>query len=185
MSDDERLHVLKMVAQGRLTVEEAERLLDILARPGPVHDAAPPVIRLRRAWEIPFLAGVILLALAALCISVVSSPWLMVLAWVALVMAALLIVVGWLSQWSPWLHLHVVPRRGPRIAFSLPLPTHLAAWGIALAHPLIDRLAGREAAGYLALTRSLLEALHDHPSSEPIAIDIDDEDGDAIHIYLG
>ncbi len=185
MTDDERLHVLTMVAQGRLTVEEAERLLDILARPGSVPDAAPPMARFRRYWEIPFLTGVILLVLATLCVSAVSSPWLMILAWVALVMAALLVVVGWLSQWSPWLHLRVVPRHGPKIAFSLPLPTQLAAWGLALAHPLVDRLAGREAADYLALTRSLLGALHDHPPSEPIAIHIDDEDGDAIHIYLG
>lgn len=185
MSDDERLHVLTMVAQGRLTVEEAERLLDILARPGPVRDTVPSMARFCRRWEIPFLAGVILLALAALCVSVVSSPWLLVLAWLTLILAALLVVVGWLSQWSPWLHLRIVPRHGPKIAFSLPLPTHLAAWGIALAQPLVNRLAGREAAGYLALTRSLLEALHDNPSPEPIAIDIDDEDGDAIHIYLG
>lgn len=188
MNDEER-YVLQMVAQGRITVEEAGRLLDALQRPADSTadraDSPPEMVRLRRYWEVPFLGGLILLALASLGISLAGSPWLVLLAWVVLVEAVVLMVVGWLSQRSPWLHVRLKPRRGPRIAFSLPLPLPLVSWGVALVDPLVKRLDSGKTAEYLALTRALLDALHETSLIDPITIDIDDEDGDTVQIYLG
>jgi len=189
MANEALFQVLEMVAQGRLTVEEAEEVLRALqapaATPAPPSEPVPDMAQFRRYWEIPFVAGLILLGLTAICISSARSPWLIVCGWAVLVVAVVLVAVGWLSQWSPWLHVRVVPRQGPKFALSLPLPLQFAMWGLALARPLVIRLAGHEAARYLALTTLLLEALHDTPSTEPITLDIDDEDGDAVHIYLG
>ncbi|GAB4419462.1 MAG: hypothetical protein Kow00106_15690 [Anaerolineae bacterium] len=188
MNDEEQL-VLRMVARGNITVEEAERLLDALQHPADsitVHAGSPPeMARLRRYWEVPFLGGLILLVLASLGISLADSPWLVILAWVVLVEAVVLMVVGWLSQRSPWLHLRLKPRRGPRIAFSLPLPLTLVSWGLALVDPLVKRLDNGKAAEYLALTRGLLAALHETSLTDPIVVDIEDEDGDTVQIYLG
>lgn len=187
--NDEELYVLQMVAQGRITVEEAERLLDALQRPadrGAVRAGSPPEpVRLRRHWEVPFLVGLLLLALASLGISLAGSPWLVILAWLVLVVAVVLMVVGWLSQWSPWVHVRLSPRHGPRIAFSLPLPLPLISWGLGLAYPLLKRLDNGKTAEYLALSRALLDALHGTSSTDPITIDIEDEDGDTVQIHLG
>lgn len=189
MANEALLQVLEMVAQGRLTVEEAEEALRALQAPAamssPAGEPVPDMARFRRYWGIPFMAGLILLGLAATGISNARNPWLIVCGWAVLVVAVVLVAVGWLSQWSPWLHVRFVPQQGPKFAFSLPLPLQFAMWGLALTRPLVSRLAGHEAARYLALTTLLLDALHDTPSTEPITLHIDDEDGDAVHIYLG
>lgn len=200
--NDERLRILEMVGDGTITVDEADQLLAALEprEPDPaVEDratsitilppgesaGAPDMKQFRRYWEYPVIVGAILLGVAGLCISNTSATLLQLCGWTLFAGAVLVIVVGWFSQWSPWLHVRIRERGGSRIAFSLPLPLPLARSGLNAAQAVVHRYSGPITAANLATAASLLELMEDMPSGEPLTIEVDEEDGDHIRIYVG
>jgi hypothetical protein len=92
--------------------------------------------------------------------------------------------LGVLSRRMHWLHLRIDTGEDewPRhIAFSLPLPTRLAAWGLRLAGPYVPQLKER---GF----DDLILALADQTSAEaPLFIDVSDDagGGERVQLYFG
>jgi hypothetical protein len=93
-------------------------------------------------------------------------------------MAVLLIL---LSRQVPWLHLRVQEKEGRRIAISLPMPMRLMNWGLGLARHFIPK----EQAMHLETAAVLVTVMKDNTDQDPIIIDVDDEDGDKVQIFIG
>jgi len=86
-----------------------------------------------------------------------------------------------LARRAPWLHLRVQEQDGQRFAISLPLPLGLAHWIIAIARNFVPK----DQAAHLETADSFVTAMRDDPRREPIIIDVDDDDGDKVEIYIG
>jgi hypothetical protein len=197
--NDERLRVLQLVNDGQITVDDAEQLLDALD--SSVSDPSVPVFpekakrkrgappdmrRFRRYWQYPFLVGVIMLGVAGLCASNTSLLLLQLCGWSVFALAALIAVIGWLSQWSPWIHVRVQERKGRRFAISLPLPLSFVGWHLKLTKPLIRRYANEDAARYLDMAAALLVTMDSGLLvDQPITIDVNEPDGDQVQVFIG
>ena len=185
--NEEQRRVLEMVQAGTISPEEADRLLAALeaaatAAPQAVPQTATPApMTYRRYWEIPFGVGLLLLGVSGVCISLVSATLLVFCGWIAFVSAGAVALLGWWSRSARWVHVRIREQDGGRIAFSLPLPFGVAAWGIGFARRFVDD----ETAENLELARSLLDMVKDTPPGEPLSVEIDDEDGDHVQVYLG
>ena len=191
MSEEQR-QVLQMLQNGVITPEEAAQLLDALNTPAPTRvtepvfrDPPPDMKRLRRHWEVPFFAGLVLLGVAGLCVSSVSNTLLLICGWSLFALAGSITVIGWLSQWSPWVHVRIHERDGSRIAISLPLPLSLIDELVGLARPLVRRFTDAETAENLDTAAALLTAFKGAPLDEPITVEVDEEDGDHVRVYIG
>jgi hypothetical protein len=201
VKNEERLHVLQLVNDGTISVEDAEQLLDALDSSAPHPSvpmpglpakakrkrAAPPDMRrFRRYWQYPFLVGVIMLGVAGLCASNTSLLLVQLCGWSAFALAALITAVGWVSQWSPWIHVRVQERKGRRFAISLPLPLSIIGWHLKLTKPLIRRYANEDAARYLDMATALLVTMDSGLLvDQPITIDVNEPDGDQVQIFIG
>jgi hypothetical protein len=191
MSEEQR-QVLQMVQNGVITPEEAAQLLDALNAPPPArvtepvfYEAPPDMKHLRRHWEVPFFVGLILLGVAGLCVSNVSNTLLLICGWSLFALAGMITVIGWLSQWSPWVHVRIRERDGSRIAISLPLPLSLIDELVELSRPLVRRFTDAETVENLDTAATLLTAFKGAPLDEPITVEVDEPDGDHVRVYIG
>lgn len=194
---DERLQILQMVSDGVITAADAEKLLAALDSSAPPKSTmaedvttqpptdTPDMRVFRRYWDYPFFVGIVLLGIAGLCVTNTSSTPLLICGWSAFATAGLLTLAGWLSQWSPWVHVRIREHDGDRISFSLPLPLRLIGLLTRLVQPVVRRFAGAETGDNLDMVASFLIMMEDLPGDEPIAIDVNDEDGDHIQVYVG
>lgn len=214
MSHDERLQILQMVQDGIITAGEAEALLNALdavdsaAASGPEAGAeihampasldiphpeptkkkkrtTPDMQRYRRYWEYPFIVGLILVGVTGLCASSVPSPLLAFCGWSVFVVALLIALIGWLSQWSPWMHVRIRERNGRRIVFSVPLPLQLLGITTDIAHVFVRRFADKETVNNVEMAAAFLSALEHEKLDEPIMIAIDEADGDHVELFFG
>jgi len=195
--DEERRQILEMVRDGVISADDAERLLRALAP----HELAPERAtemmlaraapgsagerRFRRWWEIPFALGLILFGAAALCVLSTSSTLLRVGGWGCAVVAALVVILAWLSQWTAWVHVRIHEQDGPHIAISLPLPLRLIHPLLGWVGALTRRFAGDDTAAQVDTALAMLAALDELPDGQPLSVEVDDEDGDHIQVYIG
>lgn len=190
---NEQHQVLHMLQEGRITPEEAEKLLTALEESSdpdeitgdPVPGAAPEMQHFRRYWEVPFFTGLILAGVAGLCVSNTSNTLILLCGWGVLITAGLIGVIGWFSQWSSWVHVRIREQDGRRIALSLPLPVQLIAPLLRVARPMVQRFADSETAENLDMAASLLDMMDDISADEPVTIEVQDEDGDHIRVFFG
>lgn len=107
--------------------------------------------------------------------------------WIPFLLSVAAVALAWQSRTMPWLHLRVDqaadewPRR---IAFSFPLPVGLASWGLRTFGHYIPNL---ENAGLSANDLDkLVYGLKDHTSpANPLYIEVDEEDGERVLIFIG
>lgn len=193
--EDEQRQILDMVRAGTLSPDDAEHLLAALENPS--RDSAPVVTldrpagsplatpgQFRRYWEYPFLVGVVLLLVTGVCAANVPGLCLTVCGWSAFALAALLALVGWLSQWSPWVHIRIQEDDGSRLAFSLPLPLTVILSSISFVRPFVRRLVDEDTERNLALAQGLIASLGGLSDDEPISIDVEDG-GDHVEVFIG
>lgn len=195
--DVERRRILEMVRDGVISPADAERLLlalppDEAAQDGEVEVTLTPSApqpegerRFRRWWEVPFALGLILLGAAALCVLNTSSTLLSVCGWGCGLVAALVVIVAWLSQWSAWAHVRIHEHGGRRIVISLPLPLGLIRPLQGVVGSAARRFADAETAENVDTALGMLAALGELPAGQPLSIEVDDEDGDHIQVYIG
>jgi len=140
----------------------------------------------RRFWSIPLWIGIGFIVVGAFLMyyaqqSAGIGVWFLC-AWVPFLIGLAFVVIAWQSRNSAWLHLRITqaPGEWPRtIAFSLPLPLGLTAWIIRTFRPFIPHMDD------IALDEVLL-ALQDTTTKEtPFYIQVDEEDGEHVEIYIG
>jgi hypothetical protein len=140
----------------------------------------------RRFWAIPLWIGIGLIVVGAFLMyysqqSAGIGFWFLC-SWVPFLIGLAFVVIAWQSRNSAWLHLRIRQHPGEwpqTIALSLPLPLGITAWFIRTFRPYIPHMDD------IALDEVLL-ALQDTTSKDsPFYIQVDDEDGEHVEIYIG
>ncbi|HSG16332.1 MAG TPA: hypothetical protein VLE70_08420 [Anaerolineae bacterium] len=199
--------ILKMVEEGTITAEEADRLLAALGPEQSVETVAGDLVvadlpqlepaestaqspnynRFRRFWRIPFViaAGSLLLSGLGLAFMYQADEGVATLGflciWSIFLLAFVATILILLARRAPWLHVRVQEKDGSRFAISLPLPMRLASWVLGIARYFVPK----EQAMHVDTAASFVTAMQENPGQEPIVIDVDDDDGDKVEIYIG
>jgi hypothetical protein len=215
MSEDEREQVLKMVSEGKITPEEALKLMQALdeqvvddepaqalpepeLQPQPVN--APPepksqpdpeftnkVNRYRRLWLIPLSIGLVLTVLGAwwMYSAMLNSGfgfWFLC-AWFPFLLGVAILVIGAISKTSRWIYINVEQKPGERprhIIIAFPIPSPLLRWGMRnFGHNIPPE---HRAQADMAMKVIFEE---DDALKEPLFVDVHDEDGEHVQVYIG
>jgi hypothetical protein len=206
MGDAQR-QILQMLQDGKVTADQAMELMQALETAEAPGDAKgdsdevltgevirptppPNMDRFRRFWQIPFF-----IAFAALIISAVGLRSLyqstegaitfgFVCVWSIFILMFVLTLLAFFSRQATWVHVRVNERGGKSIAISLPLPLGLASWGLSIARSFVNeemRQTIDMAADFLDAARQNLNTV----ASDPLVINVDDDNGDRVQIYIG
>lgn len=210
MSEEQR-RILQMVQDGIITAQEAETLLKAIEDEVTIESTpedeeitiveytpgggeietsisasgkskTPNMDQFRRHWEIPFAIGIILVGTGGICISSGGPGLLVFCGWTIFLVALLITLLGLWSRTSPWVHIRIREHDGNRFSLSLPLPPYGFLEGIL---HFSKRFVDKETDQNLDLAISFLSTIKDNPPDEPISIDIDDEDGDKVQVFVG
>ncbi|MCB9423226.1 MAG: hypothetical protein H6667_25745 [Ardenticatenaceae bacterium] len=196
-----RKQVLQMLQDGKLTAEQAQELLQALeptteepqeAIEGEVVQPVEPpdMERFRRFWQYPFFIALAVLVAVGLGLrSLYQASEGMMTFWLFCVsgifaLTFILTVLAFMSRSAPWVHVRVKEKTGRKIAISLPLPMGLAQWGIGIARNFVPETEQ----GNLDMAAEFIRsARHDlkGPGTEPLMINVDDEDGDQVQVFIG
>jgi hypothetical protein len=197
-----RQQVLQMLQDGKLTAEEAQELLQALepaAAEAPqeaiegeiVEPVEPPDMdRFRRFWQYPFFISLAVLIGVGLGLrsmyqaSEGAITFWFVCVLILFILTFILTALAFMSRSAPWVHVRVKEKSGRKIAISLPLPMGLAQWGINIARNFVpDAERGNldMAAEFIRSARHDLKG----PDTEPFMINVDDEDGDQVQVFIG
>lgn len=199
---EERRHVLQMLQDGTISTEQAMELLDALNNDSEeemdiisgdeVYKSEPPpnMNKYRRFWKIPFFISLTVLLLFGFWLRAIylssegAITFAFICIWSLFMFAGFVTLLSFLSRRSTWLHVRVKERNGTRIAISMPLPLRLANWGIGIAKGFVDD----NTRGHLTMASEFINAARDtmsEPGADPLFIDVDDDDGDHVEVYIG
>jgi hypothetical protein len=207
MSSDEEKRILKMVADGVITPEEAMNLIKALETDGsePVEgvDVIDPESgsdsvrsagvefeqvqeRALRFSKVPLAVGVVLTILASYWLfSLVQNTnyglW-FVCAWIPLLLGIVLVALSSGGSHSRWVYVNVEQASGEwpqHITFGLPLPLGLLGWAM--------RNFGHQLRGMQNLDgEEILNLLSTATREAPLVVNVqDDLDGDRVQVYIG
>ncbi|NJC98150.1 MAG: hypothetical protein C3F07_07280 [Anaerolineales bacterium] len=209
MSSEERKKILQMVEEGRISAEEAAKLMRALDDDSAEADvevfetesnsgfegggASAPEFeevkaRARRFAMIPLWIGVLIAVFSAWGIYAVQQNagvnfWFFCLMF-PLMLGVLLIAIGAAGQGSKWIYVNVDRREahdGPRnITLGFPIPLGLTAWFL--------RNFGHNMRGMSkANVDGIIEVLDaTGKTGEPFIVNVnDDEDGERVQVYIG
>lgn len=191
--EEEHRQILKMVAEAKITVEEAARLLEAV-EPQEIEEqgqasapAATPVApgsNWAHFWIYPLMAGGIVLILGAMIVSLVytidaARGWL-VCGWLPMILGTIVILLAGWSRQARWIHLRITEQGKRKMALSFPLPLSLTAWVLRIAQPFVPRL--KETG-----VDDLIIAVRDHVTQDvPLFMEVqDDPDGERVELYIG
>jgi len=212
---EERRRILQMLQDGTISADQAMELLQVLDEEGEPEEieyggtaeymatsqeplqgeiltarTPPNMERYRRFWKIPFVISLVILLLFGLWLRSIylssegAITFGFICVWSFFMLAFLATLLAFFSRRATWLHVRVQEKDGHRIAISLPLPLGLAGWGIKVAHGFVDE----KTRGQLDMAEAFLAAAKDElkqPGSGPMTIDVDDDDGDKVQVYIG
>ena len=205
MTDTERQQVLKMVDDGKITAEEGLKLMQALDQDsateeldfvetgsggeatgevggGPEFDRK--INRFRRLWMIPLWAGVLLTVLSAwwMYAALQSSGlgfW-FYCAWLPFLLGVAVVALGFDSRTSRWIYVNVHQKPGEkpqRIVVSFPLSP--VSWLVSLFGSYIP-------AEQKGAVEDVMQAVFKSTKSdEPLFVDVHDEDGQHVQVYIG
>nr|MBN1230200.1 hypothetical protein [Anaerolineae bacterium] len=202
----DRMAVLRMLEEGAINTDEAARLLltlseteeadaEVVIDRAPVAERLemrdmPDISRIRGFWRYPFYVAVGVLIACGLLLGWLYSGaegrltfWLFCV-WNIFTLAALACVLAVWSRAARWLHLRVTEKDGKKIAISLPLPLSLTRLGLRIASRYVDDSTGEQ----LLVASEFLEALQSEKGGlgdQPLVVNVDDDDGDKVSIYIG
>lgn len=210
MTDTEREHVLRMIEDGKITAEEGLRLMqalesDIAEDAGePIVIAAPPapepapasdgatkrefqahINKLRRLWLIPLGLGV--------AFSIPGAWWMyqnvqaglngwFIFPFLFFLLGVGLAALGAGSRTARWIYVDVKEPHGARfrrIRLGFPIPTGLIRWGM---HTFGHRMPDRQRAKTDDVLRAVFES---DVLNEPILVDVKEDDGQHVRVYIG
>jgi hypothetical protein len=161
---------------------------DEIYQPDPMPNPPDPeeIKKWKRWWVIPMWIGVGITVIGgALMFSAYAARgigFLFACAWFPFMLGVLVMAMAWGSRTAPWLHVRVHQRPGAspqKIAISFPLPIRLAGWGLRTFGHYIPNMDGVDLEGVLlALKESSKEGT-------PFFVDVDDEDGERVQVFIG
>lgn len=195
--EPERMEVLRLVQEGKISASEAERLLAAMeevdgqetsvivaeAQEAPGH-AATEELPVRRR---PYWLYVTAFGLGWSLIGASLTIWLQNTLWLILVIPFLLIgllitAIGIWSRDSAWLSVQITDLKTGRskVGLSFPVPLTLAAWSVRMARPFVPQF--RDTA-----VDEVILALREGTMKEgALLVDvIDDEDGEHVQVRIG
>ncbi len=206
MSSEEQRRILKMVEDGKISADEAMTLIraleqDSAAAEAEVIGAAPasrsseteaPEFeevkqRARRFAMIPLWIGVgITVLFAGLMFSAMQTSgfgfWFYCLTF-PFIFGVLLIALSAGGRYARWLFVDIQQKPGEtpaRITFGFPVPLGFAAWVLRNFGHRIKGLGSPENA------RQIAAMLNETISSDsPLIVNVDDEDGEKVRVYIG
>jgi len=201
---DERQYILKMVSSGKLSADEAMELLAALdetppepaAEPAltgeifPPQDDLPNLNRFRRFWQYPFFISLAVLLLLGLWLrslyqsSAGALSFGFICVWSLFMFAFFATALAFMSRRSAWLHVRVKEKEGRRVNISLPLPTRLTRWGISFAGNFVDEATQQK----MGMATAMLDAADANLKADgaaPFMINVDDDDGDQVQVFIG
>lgn len=193
----ELLDVLKKVQNGELNVDEAANRLsmidempeqraapDILEPAQPVEETEPDLGWWKNAWMVPFWVGTGIFILGAAIMawsysaSSASPNFWFYCSWVPMLLGLLVLFLGWWSRQARWVHVRVKDADGSKVNISIPLPLRLAGWFLRVFGPLIPAVKEQK----LDFLPEIFDAVSQ--TRDPIWVDVDDEDGDQVKVYI-
>lgn len=209
---NERLEILEMIQQGKISPEEGLKLIEALAEswdaedqeyllareemlyPPPSTESGDPLPVIsseemenwRRWWVIPFWIGVGITVLGG---ALMYWGWAargiglgFIAAWIPFLIGLGIMTLGWNSRTGPWIHLRIRQKPGE------------SPQRISLSFPLPIRFFAWSIKTFSKWVPDLPEgaeevllALGDFsPGDSPLSINVDDEeDGEKVNIYIG
>lgn len=197
--------ILAMLAEGTITAEEAEELLSVLATENQAesvtgevvataeiqdakpHSPPPDLSRFRRWWRIPLLiaVGSAIISGAGLILMYQSTEQVALLGfmciWSIFIIALFSSVILLIARRSTWLYINVEEKDGHRFAFGMPMPLGWVNWGVKAARPFVPD----KQAVHLETASAFVSVMKDDPEATPILIDVDDDNGDKVQVYIG
>lgn len=194
--EQERLMVLDMLNTGKITMDEAEKLLGTLSKPTDEVEAVTPsdsneealpdldLPNLERLWMYPFGIGIT---------SLVSFWWLFrkvggllgfVFFFPLVVFSGVLTVVGFTSRHGHWLHIRIQAKDGTKIKFSIPLPLQLSSQILKRLAPVITNYTDEAMPFSPEDMADMINMMGDELSAEnPLIVRVD-EGNEKVLVYI-
>lgn len=197
--------ILRMLSEGVISAEEAGKLLDAIGPEDAVttvagepvltsgtetaseHHLPPDFRRLRRRWQVPLLiaGGTLLLSTIGLALLYQSEGDVAFIGffclWSLFIVALPATFLILLARRATWLYVNIDQKEGRNLSFGLPVPVRWAGGIIRISRRFVSGDAGKQ----LENAEAFIAALADNPKGNPLIIDVDDEDGDKVQVYLG
>jgi hypothetical protein len=193
------MQILEQIEKGDLPTEEGIKWLnqaapkekttvqiDLDPDDDTEHDPPPRLSdeelnRWKHWWTYPMYVGLAIVVLSALWMNSAYQGsgygfWFFC-SWFPLALGVLLISLSWLSQKGPWIHIRVSGK--DNVAISLPAPLGLAGWALRTFGgfiPYLEKTAVDE----------IINALDETAKSDtPLYINVDEEDGEHVEVFIG
>jgi len=202
MSSEEKIQVLKMVEEGKITPEEAMRLIEALNE-NPVGDEPDDDLmeatqkttfgdfdgiasKVRSFWHIPLWIGIGITTLGGMlmfwAIQASGFGFWFYCSWLPFLLGVLVIAFMSGSRSSRWLFVYIKQppdSKEKNISFGFPLPFGLGAWILRNFGHFIPALNE-------GVVSELLRILEESPTGEPqLVVDVhDEEDGEHVQIFI-
>jgi hypothetical protein len=198
---EERTKILQMVADGKLTAEQAAQLLaaidagqgDQAESPGAdaprvdtLSSESPMTPYFGSLWLIPMYIGLVLFVCGALAVFPLyagSGSWLLaVCGWPIFLAGLLTMLAAYFSRRSRWVHVRVTNIDGSQrnVRFSFPLPLGLTAWVLRLVSHFVPKLKDT---GVDEVITALNEGV---TRDQPLLVDVQEgSDGERVQVYIG
>jgi hypothetical protein len=208
MTDSERQQILKMIDEGKITAEEGLKLMQALNEDEPEDEAALEPVetvtggepasekrgedpyfasrinRFRSLWAIPLWVGVLITVGAAYwmytSLQHAGFGFWFYCAWLPFLLGVAVVALAFSSRTSRWIYVNVKQKPGEypqRIVITFPLA--LVSWILAL-------VGKRIPANQKGVTDDVLRAIFDSTKSdEPFFVDVHDDDGEDVQVYIG
>ena len=201
MSSEEQRRILKMVEDGKISADEAMTLIRALEQEAEIVEAAPvssserieaPEFeevkrRARRFAMIPLWIGVgITVLFAGLMFTAIQNSgfgfWFYCLTFPFL-FGVLLMALSAGGRYARWIFVDVQQKPGEtpgRITLGFPVPLGFVSWVLRNFGHRIKGISSPEAAREMAdvLSRTI-------SSDSPLIVNVDDEDGEKVRVYIG
>ncbi|MCX6078006.1 MAG: hypothetical protein NTW32_00575 [Chloroflexi bacterium] len=215
MTDSERQQILKMIDDGKISAEQglilmqaldeapedeadltdlpADELIPAVGQPQIAANPAGPktdpefdrkVNRFRSLWTIPLWLGVAITVMGAYwmyaALQVSGLGFWFFFAWLPFLFGVLLSGLAFSSRTSRWIYINVKQKPGQspqRIVLIFPLS--LVSWVLQFVKSSVPD-------GDRGPVNEIMDALFASTlSSEPLMVDVDDEDGQHVQVYIG
>lgn len=182
---EERDKILNMVESGAISATEAAELLAALQEEQeerPTVEAMPVPDRRDPPWEAPLIVGIVVTGFGLLSLIRARRAGIVgrIGALLTLLLGLVGLIVGIWSRNAPWLYVDVRDHNGNNIRISLPLLLPLARPILELARGFVDGETARHFDNALAF----VDAWQPGGEQEPLRIEIDDDEGNTVFVYI-